>query len=102
MTAYSQIFQHCETLLCEIISSPEARASNLEICLPGLPYRQFWYPQVENTLGQLFSVGASQSRIAKQVKPLIFLICQSWLCKNISDNHNLRLQIFHLFSSLVH
>ena len=51
-----------------LYNSPEARASNLEICLPGLPYRQFWYPQVENTLGQLFSVGASQSRIAKQVK----------------------------------
>ena len=50
------------------LNSPEARASNLEICLPGLPYRQFWYHQVENTLGQLFSVGASQSRIAKQVK----------------------------------
>ena len=49
-------------------TSPEARAINLGICLPALPYRQFWYPQVENTLGQLFSVGASQSRIAKQVK----------------------------------
>ena len=48
--------------------SPEARGSNWRICLPGLPYRQFWYHQVENTLGQLFSVGASQSRIAKQVK----------------------------------
>ena len=48
--------------------SPEARASNWGICLPGLPYRQVWYLQVENTLGQLFSVGASQSRIAKQMK----------------------------------
>ena len=35
---------------------------------PGLPYRQFWHPQVEKTLGHLFSVVASQSRTAKQVK----------------------------------
>ena len=48
------------------IISLEARGSNWWICLPGLPYRQFWYHQAENTLGQLFSVGASQSQIAKQ------------------------------------
>ena len=55
-------------LILDAHISPEARASNLRICLPGLPYMQFWYLQVENTLGQLFSVGASQSRIAKQMK----------------------------------
>ena len=48
------------------VRRPEAEIG--ESAYPVLPYRQFWYHQVENTLGQLFSVSASQSRIATQVK----------------------------------
>ena len=45
---------------------PEAQIG--ESAYPVSPIGNFWYTQIENTLGQLLSVGASQSRIAKQVK----------------------------------